>query len=74
MLNDVCCNVRFYAIGDVISILLAKLVIFFNICKLFLIFFSEEHVCERNGIQTIRYNAKNQTSYWGFFKDLRQYK
>ena len=35
MLNDVCCNVRFYAIGDVISNLLAKLVIFFNICKYF---------------------------------------
>jgi len=35
MLNDVCCNVRFYAIGDVISILLAKLVIFFYICKYF---------------------------------------
>ncbi len=37
MLNDVCCNVRFYAIGDVISILLTKLVIFFNICKYFFV-------------------------------------
>ena len=33
MLNDVCCNVRFYAIDDVISILLAKLLLFFDICK-----------------------------------------
>ena len=73
MLNDVCCNVRFYAIGDDFNFA-HKISDFFQYMQIFLIFFSEERVFERNGIQTIRYNAKNQTSYWSFFKDLRQYK